>query len=351
MNYSESTSALSINNGSSRKFYSASSGDKEDIVTIICEVYAGPAICAFGIVGNIISLVVLLRGLLNEPPYLYLKALAVVDMFALLLSIIHMTLSRKSTTFGWKVFDAYIFLPLVNFFTALSVWFRVGVTIDRFAYVRAPLWSRAQFSLKKARTRIVCIITVLVFITIPRFFCFRLQQTGSSNRFVISPTTFRASTNYRIYDITCIVLLHLLPLLIFIVANIYLIYAVERARALRRQMNIRNNKESDWQNEQIRFTITLISIVMLSIIALLSSTIGDFTRMLNISTSNYRRLRHASNLLLLCNLSVNFLLYCAFNKRFVRSMKFTCNRSYIKVKDSFRKTRSVRLTVLDESHM
>lgn len=318
--------------------------DDDDIVAIICEKYIGPGICVFGIIGNIVNLIVLFRGLLNEPPYLYLKALAIVDTLALLLSFIHMTLSSKSDLFGWKLFDAYVFFPLVNFFIASSVWLTVGVTIDRFAYVKAPLWARTQSSLKKAKIRIAGIILATVSITIPRFFCFSLRQKDFPDQYAIISTTFRASLDYRIYDVICIALFHLTPLIIFIVANIYLIWAVERARSVRNELNLRNNKESDWQLEQRRFTITLISIVMMSIISIFPSTIGDFTRMLNISFSNYRRLRYISNVLLLCNLSVNFLLYCAFNKRFVRSMKFTFGGSYIKVKDSFRKTRSVRFS-------
>lgn len=338
------TEVISYNETNDLMQYKTNSSDDDDIVVVICEKYIGPALCAFGIMGNILNLVVLFRGLLNEPPYLYLKALAFADTLALVLSLFHMTLSSKSDLFGWKIFDAYVFFPFVNFFIASSVWLTVGVTIDRFAFVKAPLWARAQSSLKKAKTRIIIIILLTLFITTPRFFCFRIQQLGVSDRYGILPTPFRASSQYRIYDIVCIALFHLTPLIIFIIANVYLILAVERARGVRKEFNIRNNKESDWQVEQRRLTITLISIVMLSIIAIFPSTIGDFTKILSISFSSYRRLRHISNLLLLCNLSMNFLLYCAFNKRFVRSLKFTFGGSYIKVKDSFRKTRSVRFS-------
>lgn len=97
------------------------SDDRKNTVSIICENYIGPTLCVFGIVGNILNLIILYKGALNDSPYLYLKALASTDMLALLLSFIHLTVSRKSNLYGWKFFDAYLFFPIVNSLTASSV--------------------------------------------------------------------------------------------------------------------------------------------------------------------------------------------------------------------------------------
>ncbi|XP_076075868.1 putative G-protein coupled receptor B0563.6 [Mytilus galloprovincialis] len=314
--------------------------DEVDMVAVICNKYIGPILCVAGVFGNILNLIILIRGRLNNPPYFYLKALAVTDMCALVLSFLHLMVSNRSTLYEWKFFDAYLFFPLVNFFTASSVWLTVGVTIDRFLYVKAPLWARAQFSLNRAKVRIAIILVATIFITVPRFLCFSL--VGATNQYHLYPTSFRASHNYRVYDIVCIALFHVAPLVIFVFCNSYLIYAVHKARSIRKEYDIRNNKEKDWQLDQRRFTITLISIVLLSIIAILPSTIGDFTRLLHIPFSHYHKLRHISNMLLLLNLSVNFLLYCAFNKRFVRVMKSMFGGGLIKVKLSIRRTKSSR---------
>lgn len=314
--------------------------DDVDLVALICKNYIGPILCVFGVFGNILNLVVLIKGRLNETPYLYLKALAMTDMCALALSFIHLTISSKSSSFHWQFYDAFIFFPLVNFFMASSVWLTVGVTIDRFVSVKEPLWARTKMSCNRARIRIGIILCLAICIIIPRFLCFQLA--GEGNRYRISPTVFRASKSYRIYDITCIVLFHVAPLVIFLSSNSYLIYAVQKARSIRQKYEIRNNKEKHWQTEQRRLTITLISIVFLSILAIVPSTIGDFTRLLHIPFSFYHKLRHITNILLLANLSVNFLLYCAFNKRFVRVIKSIFGAGYIKVKLSIRRTRTSR---------
>jgi hypothetical protein len=38
---------------------------------------------------------------------------------------------------------------------AASVWLTVGVTIDRFVYVKFPLWARGYCSVHRAKARIV----------------------------------------------------------------------------------------------------------------------------------------------------------------------------------------------------
>lgn len=322
------------------------SARSRDIADLVLNNYIGPILCVFGICGNILNLIILFKGHLNESPYLYLKILAMTDMCALLLSFIHMSISGKSKSHDWQVFNAYIFFPLVNFFMAASVLLTVGVTIDRFIFVKAPLWARSYCSIHRAKTRIVLILLFTILISVPRFFCYFV--VGKDNVYTMKKTTFRSqSVYYQIYDFTCIALFHVSPLLILMFCNAYLICAVHNAKAVRQELEIRNNKEKDWQKDQRRFTITLISIVLLSIIAILPSTVGDFAQYFQISNDNYRKLRLSGNILLLCNLSMNFLLYCAFNKRFVRVMKLLFCGNHPKSWSPIRMSRSAKFSTVD----
>lgn len=340
MNLSGNLSSESTNSSNETNAAINASLDDIDLVALICKNYIGPAVCIFGVMGNILNLVVLVKGKLKETPYLYLKALSLTDMLALVLSFIHLTISSKSRSFHWQFFDAYIFFPLVNFLIASSVWLTVGVSIDRFVSVKEPLWARTKTSLYRARIRIGAITFLALCITIPRLLCFELVEYGE--RYRINPTAFRASKSYRIYDIICISLFHVAPLIIFFSTNAYLVYAVQKARSIRQKYDIRNNKERHWQTEQRRLTITLISIVCLSILAIVPSTVCDFTRLLHIPFSFYHKLRHISNIMLLVNLSANFLLYCAFNKRFACVIKSIFGAGLIRVKLSIRRTRTTR---------
>jgi uncharacterized membrane protein len=132
--------------------------------------------------------------------------------------------------------------------------------------------------------------------------------------------------------IVCIIIYHFIPLVIFIVINTYLIVAVYKARFIRQELGIRNNREQDWQVEQRRFTITLIGIIVMSVVSIFPSTISDFSRLTKLSIHEYKTLRNVSNILLLCNLSINFILFCAFNKRFVRAIRTIFNKRHHKAK-------------------
>lgn len=318
--------------------------ESADIVDYVCNMYIGPALCILGIFGNIFNIFVLFRGRLLDSPYVYLKALSFTDMFALILSLPYLLFTKHSDNFSPNVYNAYVFLPVVNLLTAASVWITVGVTIDRFIFVKFPLLARSYSSGSRVKRRIFTIYTFGILFTLPRYFCYSLVNDLGVYRMEFTP--FRDSAYYRVYDIVCIIIYHFIPLVIFVVINTYLIVAVYRARFLRQELGIRNNREQDWQIEQRRFTITLIGIIVISIVAIFPSTISDFSRLTNLSLHEYKLLRNISNLLLLCNLSMNFVLFCAFNKRFVRAIRTIFNkrrnktRIYISFKSRTRSSRS-----------
>ena len=304
--------------------------ETHDIVDHICNMYIGPVLCVLGIFGNIFNIFVLFRGRLKDSPYVYLKALSFTDMFALMLSLPYLLFSRNSQTFVPNVYNAYIFFPVVNLLTAASVLITVGVTIDRFIFVKFPLLARSYSSGSRVKTRIVTIYIFGVIFTLPRFFCYNLNNEHGVYRMEL--TSFRESPYYRVYDIVCIIIYHFIPLVIFIVINTYLIVAVYKARFIRQELGIRNNREQDWQVEQRRFTITLIGIIVMSVVSIFPSTISDFSRLTKLSIHEYKTLRNVSNILLLCNLSINFILFCAFNKRFVRAIRTIFNKRHHKAK-------------------
>ena len=314
------------------------------MIDYVCNLYIGPALCIFGILGNIFNIFVLFRGRLLDSPYVYLKALSFTDMFALILSLPYLLFTQNAENFIPNIYNAFVFFPVVNLLTAASVWITVGVTIDRFIFVKFPLLARSYSSGSRVKTRIVTIYIFGVFFTLPRFFCYQLVNEYGS--YHMEFTTFRDSPYYRVYDIVCIIIYHFIPLVIFVVINTYLIIAVYKARFIRQELGIRNNREQDWQIEQRRFTITLIGIIVLSIVAIFPSTISDFYRVTNLSIHEYKVLRNISNILLLCNLSMNFVLFCAFNKRFVRAIRTIFNkrhnktRIYISFKSRTRSSRS-----------
>ena len=309
---------------------------KLSLTDTVCYKYVGPILCVFGVLGNVLSLLVLTRDRLKDAPYVYLRALAATDMMALLVSFPFMVFSIGSYAYPWKWYESYVFLPFANLFTASSVWITVTMSIERFIVVKFPLWAKWRCTRVGAKTRVCVILFTAFLLSIPRYFAYSITQIGSG--YILKSTPFRLSEFYYWMDVFCIASFHFLPLLILGFINVFLIYEVQNARMIRRELNIRNNRESEFQKDQRRFTVTLISIVVLSLCFIVPATVSDifmytkFHRKPNGQTVS-RIVRSTANVLLWCSLSFNFLLYCAFNRRFVRVMKHSLGRSFFKVRN------------------
>ncbi|KAK3089488.1 hypothetical protein FSP39_003990 [Pinctada imbricata] len=321
------------------------SGTQYSLMDVVCYKYLGPTLCALGIIGNTISLFVLTRDQIKEGSYLYLKALAVTDMFALAVSFPFMVFCMGSVSYYWKWYECYVFLPFANMFTAASVWITTVMTIERFIVVKFPLWSRWRCTRFGAQVRILIVLVIALTISIPRYLAFTITPFGSGYR--LARTPFQESKAYYVLDMFCIATLHFLPLFILGIVNTVLIYEVQNARIIREELNIRNNQESEFQKDQRRFTITLISIVVLFLCFILPATVSDILlySKFGLQPNGFqimRTIRNIANVLLWCSLSFNFLLYCAFNKRFVRVLRNSVGRGIFRFRNYSFRARSVK---------
>ncbi|XP_048776113.1 FMRFamide receptor-like [Ostrea edulis] len=307
------------------------------IVALVVYTYLGPIICAMGMLFNIINFAVLMQHQLKESPYTYLTGLAMVDFSALTLSFIYMVISHKAPGVQfWRYFDAYIFLPFVNVCTTSSVWIIVLLTIERFLFVMHPLWAKAKCDRASAKVKNLIIVAVALVTNIPRFLVFQVVE-DPPGFWKLKHTAFRKSDFFLGTNWFYSGSVQITPLFILLFANTYLVFAVMRARKQREQLQIRNNKEATWHRDQIRLTITLISIVCLFIICILPSAFSDFPIAFfffggekdenQFRTSEfYLILQYVANFLVWCNLSLNFVLYCAFNEKFRRVMRHMIKR-------------------------
>ena len=322
----------------------------KDLVNDVCYKYIAPTLCVFGVIGNIITLIVLSKQQLMESPYVYLKALAITDMSALFFTFPFLVFSRESASYSWKWYDAFVFTPFLNFFTASSIWITVVMTIDRFIFVKFPLWARWRCNRVNAQVRIWVILAITVVISVPCIFYYDVVQIknkheinmthiGNIERYRLFPTYFKRGQFNKVLNIICIVLIHFIPLVVMGSINIYLICAIQQARVAREELNLRNNKETEWQKDQRRFTVTLISIVFLATISILPAAVMDILIQSGTHTYYIQIVQIVSNLLMWLNLSMNFVLYCAFNKKFVKVLKELLGRGLYKFKNvSFRST-------------
>lgn len=276
-----------------------------------------------------------------------------------MLSFIYMMFSKDKPTYEWRIFDAYIFIGLVNICTTSSVWITVQLTVERFLFVRHPLWAKDTCDRASAKVKLLLTLGAAAVFNIPRFLCFKPVQHPEAG-WILGSTPFRTSTFFLGMNWAYSICIHFIPLIILSCANTYLVYAVHQAGKQRQKLQIRNNREAAWQREQRRLTITLISIVFLFIFCIIPSAFSDrpiayalfnrgMTELQFVYSRFYFSLQYIANFLVWLELSLNFILYCAFNEKFRRVMKLTAMRCVKKLHMPFFRNRGSVLATTGQS--
>ncbi|XP_076449161.1 putative G-protein coupled receptor B0563.6 [Babylonia areolata] len=312
-------------------------------VAEVLEFKLTPVICSVGIVLNVLNLLVLTERGLKESPYVYLRALSLFDFLALLLTAIFLVFTTRPEHSGYITSDgsaardfgvfygAHFFLPITSICNNASTWTVIVMTMERFLFVKKPLWARDACTPFRAKVKTTVLLGVISLVNVPRFLYYRVLP-NDQGKLQLRPTHFRYSAVNKKFLWFYSVMFGVVPLLILSVANAYLIYAVRRARRQRRLLSIRNNMEAHWNREQTRLNLTLISIVCLAVVCILPAAFGDVVVMSYVFSQSdtlrqflgspfYKVFRSVTNMLLTCNMSLNFVLYSAFNDKFVRVLK------------------------------
>ncbi|CAF1212274.1 unnamed protein product [Adineta steineri] len=334
-------------------------------------------ICIFGTVCNILNLCVLLQRRLKESPYTYLTGLAIADMLTLI-SISPFSIVRGDYIRNEKIldiltrFESAYYMPLANYFGQVSIMITLALTIERYLFTTYPLHTRSFCKPRYARITIIIILFICALLSFPRFLFETTRNIigpiGSLNTTICSTYPFiikYSSINlthigqcfcivsyprqkflpYRnIYYITMFILNQIFPALILLFLNLKLIQRVQQSNRytlnelVARQHNpvisttptIHPIKQRRLRDEH-RLTKTLVAVVVVFLICNTFTIVSypNFVRTITEKTyPNYifvgfRIQKLITNIMLLLNYSINFFFYCAFNQKFLDTLKLT----------------------------
>ena len=284
-------------------------------------------ISCYGIVGNILSIIVLSHRQMRNSTSYYLISLAIYDMLVLLFMSLFLAIPtiylEKDILEGY--FFAYPYMhpfvyPIALIAQTGTVYTILAFTVERYIAVCRPL--HAANTCTMARTKRVILIIFISSITynIPRFFEYQTTQVWSEhyNRTIATIDFTEIGKNkvfqevYFIY--TYLVVMFLLPFSLLTVLNILLIRAVNRAKAKRHSITSSNSKETN-------LTVMLIVVINVFLACQLPALVDNMMvaifglEKLNCSV-DWVRFTTISNLLVVVNSAVNFILYCTVGKRF-----------------------------------
>lgn len=346
--------------------------------------YAVPAVCFFGVIGNLLNLVVLTRKRLqrsmkhmersvNEG----LVSLATSDLFLCLVYFIS-SLYRNKRNFDslpelyYRTYEELF----INFFLLASTWLTVMMAVSRYIAVCHPLHARSFISHRGTRVTIFAVWIGSLGVNVPRFW--RYQPRTLPCRLlgldVVVPAGCQCfyywkyphpgglllnsgfATAYRAVWATVAIFV---PLVALIICNWCLVKALRRSSAMQQRFcrvsstasarvtlaestatgSLRNRNDSVFAGPGSlrtpttaghRITPTLVALVVLFIVLVGPSEILTFAKDVmtrqSISGDREAYFRFASaveitNCLLLINFASNIILYCTINAHFRRVVR------------------------------
>ena len=296
---------------------------------LITYTYILPVMSGFGIVFNLINLVVLNQKQMSGSFYTYLAVIASTDMGVCLWQFIFSTITRHQNTHAARVYDAFILAPFTNFCIDASIWITCMMAVERLISVARPL--AAKSILSKARTHIgICAVLIYdALANVPRFFIYRPAYDESESRHYTKPTDFARTNIYNVINWYYTVTINFIPLTVQIVCNIAIIAFVRAAGTRRNRMSMTAGaSDKARRNEEHKMTITLIGILCFSIICTLPSAFSDIQVAYFIFAEDgvsigafqispfYRMLADVSNIFVGLNFLLNTMIYLIFHEKF-----------------------------------
>ena len=302
-----------------------------------------PITCTFGIVGNMINLLVLTRkqlqstmDRLEKSAHFGLVALAVSDMMFCILVLINALIpERLQYTSLDMIFVRYFKVykeSLINIFVLSSTWLTVVMAVGRYLAICWPLHARGFISLHGTCVAIVGAFLVSVLANLPLFWKYTIfihpcpalsGPSGATTQCqcysqTLGPLTRNKSLKF-VYNIVWATFGTFIPIVILAFCNVRLIQALRHSMKVQRQY--RANRPDDSGH---RLTPTLITIIILFLILVVPSEVLKFVEAIMTYNQNFlifQLARVISNFMQATNFAINFILYCVLNVHFRNMVK------------------------------
>lgn len=299
-----------------------------------------PIICLFGLVGNILNIVVFTRSRyrhtlddIEKSATAGLVALALSDLLFCLVGLPEPILNspKKGSSEAFHMISLYYKTykqPLMNLFLFSSTWLIVAISAERYVAVCYPLHARWFIQLKRTIAVDVIIYMLSVLINIPSFLKYQVVRFGcpdGTTSILVTMTSFYLKTSVNEgYRIAYTVMGAFVPLAFLTLCNIRLMVEVYRSR--RRYRTERHKYATS------KATLILMAIILMYLLLVCPSMLLTFfSDVLSYRSQaffyRYRTAVVLTNVTQGINFAVNFILYCAVSKPFRDNVKRQLCRS------------------------
>lgn len=245
--------------------------------------YLSVFVCVFGIVSNMMNIVVLTRKHMESPTNYILTALATADMLtmttypimAVYLYIINTPdciVSKHKK--GWMYFVLFHNLFIVTCHN-MATWCTIVLGIFRYIFVCQHHLASRFCSMERARITTVLVVVGTLMVCLPNYFMYRVGDFGAENNgtscYFILPSQYAQNNPayqqfvWWLYG----VVIKIIPCIVLTILSVRIIVAMQTAKKRRARLlhNVSRVLDHDHQmNEHNRTTIMLICVLTIFII-------------------------------------------------------------------------------------
>lgn len=288
-----------------------------------------PCICIPGLLGNILTLVVLSKANMLSSTNAFLSALAVSDMVSLINDIIYFSVMVLSNSCPDIAYHIYVhFYPFAHFVfniaNSVSSWLTVSVAIERFLLVCFPAKSRTMCTRPRAIAGAVIINVVMLTVSMPYAFRYKTVQVfddlKNQTSLKLNLTSLWQGDTFSVYYSWSINFLRCnIPLTLLIILNACIIKALLKLRAKNRSRYIHRQK----------VTFMLVIIIMKFLLCTTPDAILSTFYKYGYTEDNFRvrGIREFTDMLLAFNAATNFVVYCVLSVTFrMNCKKLFCHK-------------------------
>lgn len=295
--------------------------------------YISP-ILFFGILGNLLSFIVLQRQRKKVSTYFYLCFLSVMDFAVLLTGLAGIwgkhLIGKDVQDISDLACKFSIFFG--HFFSDVSVWVIIAVTVERFVVVKYPFRTLSSKRIRQAKIICAAIVALMCAINVHFLVLAEIQVRNGAPKCEIRPSSWTMINN--IWPWIDAVVYSFLPFTILVVLNGFIIRSVCKSKDRRKKLmslprrSTKSHLVSRLSKENRKTTMMLFSVSCTFLVTALPMNVATILNTFwNNSTDKSMKefsilylLYSIAKMLMYMNHSINFVLYCALGTNFRKAL-------------------------------
>ncbi|XP_069130381.1 FMRFamide receptor-like [Argopecten irradians] len=297
-----------------------------------------PSVALLGMVGNVLTMVVLWSKRMQSTTTLFLRGLVLTDVGVIIVLTIAITpfaVGIHGKTIPLYVYSIYPRLYVPFDFLAMAVqqcnvWILVSVSVERYIAVCHPLKAAYYRTRRKTIITLVLLTVSSGVYNVPRLFgtvalpvqC-TLPELDGFTCYEIGPTEFGNNFFYKdVYKVWMYaIVIYLLPLITMSVINVLIIRELIRMRSRRRDLATYCHQQQKEDN------VTLVLVLIMTVF-ILCQTLAFFNQIDALFDDKVAQENYIAviSFLYVVNSSVNFLIYVLVGKKFRHVFFALCRR-------------------------